>query len=740
MKKVAFFLEQHLQTRFLRLGSFDLWNDKLFPVGFRTLLTVIPLQRGIRDKYNTLHAIEQAGVLDADTYARLLQDCIDRKALAMGKRVHDHMIRAGIQPDVYLGNNVVNMYAKCGSIVHARQVFDKMPKRDVVSWNAMIAGYTQHRQCKEALKVFRQMQRADVMPNEFTFVSVLKTCADSASLELCKQIPGHILKNGFESNISVANALVTLYTKCGSVDDARKVFDKMPQLNLVSWTAMIAGYAQNDHGQEALTLFCRMQSLGLKADHITLASVLMACSSLEALEQGKQVHGPIIKIGFELDVSVGTTLFTMYAKCGSIEDAHRLFDKMPKRDLVSWNAMIARYAQNQHGEEALKLFCRMQHIGMKPDHFTYASILRACSSIAAFELGKQVHGNIVVAGFVSDAFVSCSLADMYAKCGSIEDARELFDKLPKEDVVSWNVMIAGYAQHGHGKEALDFFQQMLTAGMKPNHITFVGILCACSHVGLADEGQRYFDSMSRDYDITPRVEHYACMVDLFGRAGCLEEAEDLINGMPFEPNDVVWRSLLGACRIHGNMEIGKRAADRLLELEPEDDSTHVLLSNIYAAAGLWDEVTRVRNSMKDKGVIKEPGCSWIEVKNRMHAFLVADRTHYRTGDIYAKLEKLTLQMKEAGYVPDTDFVLHDINEEQKEHTLSYHSEKLAVSFGLLSSPPGKPIRIFKNIRVCGDCHTAIKFISKIERRKIVVRDSYRFHHFKDGMCSCGDYW
>jgi pentatricopeptide repeat protein len=402
--------------------------------------------------------------------------------------------------------------------------------------------------------------------------------------------------------------------------------------------------------------------------------------------------------------------------------------------------MIARYAENQHGEEALKLFSQMQHTGMKPNNITYASILRACSSIAAMESGRQVHSSIVIDGFDSDAFVSCSLADMYVKCGSIEDAYDLFDKLPKGDVVSWNVMITGFAQHGYGKEALNFFEQMQREGIEPNHITFVGILSACSHVGLADEGRRYFELMSTDYGIAPRMEHYACMVDLFGRAGRLEEAERFIVGMEFKPSGVVLRSLLGACRIHGDIEIGKRAAEWLHELEPQNDSAHVLLSNIYAAAGRWDEVKKVRNTMQDKGVKKEPGCSWVEVKNRVHTFFAEDRFDHHIANIYAKLEELTVRMKEAGYVPDTSFVLHDVEQEQKEHTLSYHSEKLAVSFGLISIPPGKPIRIFKNLRLCGDCHTAIKFISMIEGRYIVVRDSYRFHHFKDGMCSCQDYW
>jgi pentatricopeptide repeat protein len=301
-------------------------------------------------------------------------------------------------------------------------------------------------------------------------------------------------------------------------------------------------------------------------------------------------------------------------------------------------------------------------------------------------------------------------------------------------------MIAGCAQHGHGKDALQLFERMEHAGVKPNHITYVCVLSACSHVGLVDEGRRYFDEMSQKHGITAKVEHFACMVDLLGRTGHLGEAEILINEMPFEPCALLWRTLLGACRIHGNIGIGKHAAERILELEPEEVSTYVLLSNIYAAAGKWDDVVSVRKLMRDRGVKKEPGISWIEVKNKVHTFLVRDKSHPQTKQIYSKLEELTRQMEVAGYVPDTNFVLHDVDEEHKDHLLSYHSEKLAISFGLISTPPGTSIQIFKNLRVCGDCHTATKFISKIVGRELIVRDANRFHHFTQGMCSCGDYW
>jgi len=677
-----------------------------------------------------------------------------------------------------------------------------MPERNVVSWTAMIVGYSQSGFCEESLKLFYQMQNSGTKPNSFTFNSVLSTCANLDDLEQSNHIYGQIIKMGFESDVSVSNALVNLNVKLGSIDrarqlfdnmperdiyswttmvagyaqsgrleDARELFDKMPERNVVPWSAMISGYSQNDDCEDALNLFLQMQQAGVKPNESTLSSVLSACAGLAALEAGKQVHTYIIKRGLELDVFVGSALVDMYAKSGSmecanaafstspetnvvlwnsmiaghaqngqVEDALEIFCKMPERNLVSWNAMIAAYSQNEQSQRALDLFSQMQLDGWTPDQCTFTSVLSACANIAAMEQGKQAHAKVIEQRLVSDVFMGRALVDMYAKCGSIEDARHVFDKMPVRNVVSWTVMILGYALHGHGKTALLLFDEMQQAGMKPNHITFVGVLSGCSHSGLVEDGWHHFSSMNRDYCLTPREEHYTCMVDLLCRAGRLDEAENFIKKMPFEPNSVVWLSLLSACKIYVNVELGQHAAQRLFELEAENPSTYVMLSNIYAAAGRWEDVAKVRELMKDRRIQKRPGCSWMEVKGKVHTFLVEDNLHPKREEIYKMLDTLTVQMKEAGYVPDTNHVLHDVEEELKEIFLSHHSEKLAIAFGLISTPLGTPIRIIKNLRVCGDCHIAIKFISKIVERQIVVRDATRFHHFKDGFCSCGDYW
>eukprot|EP01018_Ginkgo_biloba_P010381 Gb_31374 [translate_table: standard] len=669
--------------------------------------------------------------VNSSTYSFLLQECVNMKALAQGKTIHAHMIKCGFELDTVLRNHLVNTYAKCQSVFDACQVFDNMSERDVVSWTTLIAGYAQNGYGEEALILFCNMCEAGITPNSFTYGSILTACASLGDLEQGKQVHAHVMKYGLDSDTCVGNALCTMFAKCESMEYALQVFDKMPEKNVISWTAMIARYVEIGDGEEAFKFYCLMRLAGVKPNHYTFTSVLSACGCLAVMEKGKQVHAHAVKTGFESVVSVENSLIDMYAKCGSIEHARQVFDRMHKRNLVSWNGMIAGYTQARysykdfnffcHGEEALKLLSKMQREGMKLDFFTFASVLTACASLAALEQGKQIHTHVIKTGLESDVSVASALVTMYAKVGSIEGAHTVFSQMTERNVVSWTAMITGYAQHGKAKDALQLFEEMKLAGVKANHITFIGVLFACSHVGLVHEGQRYYNSMIKDHGIMPSMDHYACMVDLFGRAGHLDEAVRIINKMAFEPGALVWRTLLGACRIHGNIDLAKHAAECLLELEPEDDATYVLLSNVYAAAGKWDDVVKVRKMMKDRGVIKEQGRSWIVVKNKVHTFVVRDKSHPETEKIYAKLDKLIVQLEEAGYVPNTNFVLHDVEEEQKELFLSYHSEKLAIAFGVINTPHGMPIRIVKNLRVCGDCHNFIKFISKIVGRKIVVK-------------------
>lgn len=470
-----------------------------------------------------------------------------------------------------LGNTLVSLYVKCRSMADARRVFDEMPERDVCSWTVMIAGYAKHGPPQEALVLFHAMRETGVQSNQFTFASILPACINLGFLEQGMEIHEEIITAGFQSDVVVSTALVDLYAKCGSLKDARKVFDRMLERDPVSWNAMIAGYAQN----------------------------------------------------------------------GNVDEAFKLFSAMPRRDVVSWNVVIAGFAHNGHGEESLRLFQQMQMEGMKPDSQTFASTLPACANFAALEQGTEIHEKIIRSGFQSDMVVSNALIDMYAKSGSIKKARELFDKMNQRDVVSWTAMIAGYAMHGRGKEALKLFEQMQHSGVCPNRVTFVGILTACSHAGLVDEGYEYFNCMSKYYNITPGMEHYRCMVDLLGRAGHLSEAQEFINKMQVKPDPIVWICLLSACSMDNNIELGESVAERLFELYPDHHAPYILLSNIYASAGRWDDIQKIRKVMRHNGIKKTPGCSWIEVNKQVHAFLVGDSTPSQTEKAYTKMESLS---------------------------------------------------------------------------------------------------
>eukprot|EP01018_Ginkgo_biloba_P007202 Gb_06523 [translate_table: standard] len=742
------FLVNNLISMYVRCGSLLDARHVFDKSATRNLVTWSTMIAGYshlgygREAFMLFRQMQREGVnSDEFTFAIVAKASASLDDLEQGKQVHAYVIKSRYEEDDFICNALLDVYAKCGHIDDARKVFDRAPKRNSVSWNAMIARYAQ-RGCRDkTLILFGQMQRAAVTPDESTFGSVLRACASLGAVQEGNIIHAHIIKSGFDSDIVVGSVIVDLYAKCGNVDDARRMFDQLPEQNIVSWNSIIGGYSHHGNGEEALQLYCEMHQVGIKPDEFTFASIVLGVStSPAASEQGKVVHALIIKVGFALDVFVASTLITMYAKCGSINEACNVFDSIWEPDIVLWSTMVAAYTHNGHGEEALKFFCRMQQTDTKPTQFIYSSILGGCASLAALEEGKQVHAHTIITGFASDMTTNNALVTMYAKCGCIECAQEVFKRMSKRDVISWNAMIAGCAQHGNGKYALQLFKQMQQTGMKPDHITFIGILSACSHVGLVDEGLQYFYSMSGDHGITPSLEHYACMVDLLGRAGRLNEAEEFITTMPFEPPASVWRTLLGACRIHGNMDLGRHAAECLLELEPEDTAIYVLLSNIYAAHGRWGDVANVRKMMKDQGVKKDPGCSWIVVKKKVHTFVVEDRSHPQTKEIYAMLDEVMRKIKDVGYVPDTNFVLHDTELEQKERSLCYHSEKLAIAFGLVSTPVGSPIRVIKNLRICGDCHSATKFISKIVGHEIILRDTNRFHHFKDGLCSCGDYW
>ncbi|MCD7448466.1 Pentatricopeptide repeat-containing protein, mitochondrial [Datura stramonium] len=576
-------------------------------------------------------------------------------------------------------------------------------------------------------------------PDASLYNQLLKKCTEWKRLKEGKVVHEHFLRSRFSHYTVPNNTLINMYAKCERMGDARKVFDEMPERDMVSWTALITGFSQNEDAEEALVLFSEMLRFGFMPNQFTFGSVLKAAGALDSGGTGRQLHGACVKCGYEENVYVGSALVDMYARCGLMDEAKIVFDKLSCKNEVSWNGLIAGHARKGEGEIAVKLFSEMKRGGFQPTHFTFSSVCAACASIGALEPGKWVHVHMIKSGLELIAFIGNTLLDMYAKSGSIDDARKVFDRLVKKDVVSWNSMLTAYAQHGLGKETVECFEEMRRIGPEPNEVTFLCALTACSHAGLLDKGMHYFELMKK-FKIEPNISHYVTIVDLLGRSGQLDRAEKFINEMPIKPTAAVWKALLGACRMHKNLELGVYAAERVFELDPHDSGPHILLSNMYASAGRRSDAARVRKMMNESGVKKEPACSWVELENAVHMFVANDDAHPQREEIRNMWEKITDKIKEIGYVPDTSHVLWFMDQQEREERLQYHSERLALAFALLNSPSGSPIRIKKNIRVCGDCHTAFKFVSKVVDREIILRDTNRFHHFRNGSCSCGDYW
>ncbi|KAF9623804.1 hypothetical protein IFM89_005389 [Coptis chinensis] len=445
-----------------------------------------------------------------------------------------------------------------------------------------------------------------------------------------------------------------------------------------------------------------------------------------------EVNGP--------DLVAQNTMLSACAKSGEVDFARSLFDRMPERDCVTWSAMISGYAQCGESREALSLFHCMQMEGVKVNEATMVSVLSACSHLGALDQGRWTHGYIERNNICMSVTLGSALIDMYAKCGDMGKAMEVFLGMREWNVYTWSAVMGGLAMNGAGKECLELFSRMKEYGVQPNEVTFVSVLRGCSVVGLVEEGRKHFDSIKQVYGLEPKLEHYGCMVDLYGRAGRLDDAFEFIKNMPMKPHAGAWGALLSACKIYGNMKLGELASRNLVELEAKNDGAYVLLSNIYADSRDWDRVTNVRELMKNKGVKKIPACSVMEVGGEVHEFFVGDKSHPRYGEIEVMLDEIARRLKLSGYVANTNPVLFDIDEEEKEDALVRHSEKMAIAFGLISLGEGVPIRIVKNLRVCGDCHEVTKMISKVFNREIIVRDRNRFHHFKGGDCSCKDYW
>ncbi|KAJ9679674.1 hypothetical protein PVL29_021566 [Vitis rotundifolia] len=648
---------------------------------------------------------QQNVVLTENLCGQILDKNPDIKYL---KKLHSKIcIDHDLHSNPSLGIKLMRAYAVCGEPWSTRHIFDEIPKKNVVFFNVMIRSYVNNHLYSDALLVFKNMAGHGIDPDHYTYPCVLKASSGSEDLWVGLQIHAAVVRVGLDLNVFVGNGLISMYGKCGCLVEACRVLDEMPCRDVVSWNSLVAGCARNGQFDDALEVCKEMELLGLNPDAGTMASLLPAVTN--------------------------TCL-------DNVSFVKEMFMKLANKSLVSWNVMIAVYMNNSMPAEAVDIFLQMEAHGVDPDAISIASVLPACGDLSALLLGRRIHEYVVRKRLQPNLLLENALIDMYAKCGCLEYAREVFDQMKFRDVVSWTSMISAYGMNGKGRDAVSLFSRMQDLGLNPDSIAFVSVLSACSHAGLLDEGRYYFKLMTVECKIVPRIEHFVCMVDLLGRAGQVDEAYGFIKQMPMEPNERVWGALLSACRVYSNMIIGLLAADQLFQLGPEQSGYYVLLSNIYAKAGRWEDVTTVRSIMKTKGIKKMPGVSNFELDNRVHTFLAGDQSHPQSKQIYEELDVLVGKMKEAGYVPETDSALHDVEEEDKECHLAVHSEKLAIAFAILNTAPGSPIRITKNLRVCGDCHIAAKLISKIVGREITIRDTNRFHHFYNGVCSCGDYW
>ncbi|KAJ0972340.1 hypothetical protein J5N97_020299 [Dioscorea zingiberensis] len=617
---------------------------------------------------------------------------------------------------------------------------------------------------------FLLRRKSTSSPSQDRTLTLLRRCKTIQELH---QVHAKILKTGRSQDPHLLFKLLHLYSSTfNSVDYASKLFERIQNPDVYHYTALICGSIVSGRYDACFSLFSHLLFVGqIEPDFVVISYVLKACGIELALEEGRQVHGQALKLGVGNERLVCMRLIEFYGKCGEFGDAERVYDGMPQRDVVAatiliscysdccligkaralfdkvsgkdtacWTAMIDGLVRNGKTSAALELFREMQGENVPLNEVTIVCVLSACSQLGALKLGRWVHSYVGRCGVKLNTYVGSTLVDMYSKCGSLEEAKKVFDEMLEKDVVSYNSMIAGLAMNGRSSEAVKLFQEMVEAGLKPNQITFVSVLKSCSHGGLVELGFEIFESMTKVFDIEPRIEHYGCMVDLLGRVGRLDEAYEFICRMRIQPDHVIWGAFLSACKIHRNLNLAEKVAEILINSETADSGTYVLLSNVYASFGKWREAVLIRVKMKECGIQKEPGCSSIEVDNAVHEFLLGDIRHPQRDEIYRKLDELSDTLKLEGYSPDKEVVLQDIEEDEKEKALSIHSERLAICYGLISTKPMMTLRVVNNLRVCNDCHSMIKLISKITQRKIVLRDRNRFHHFEDGFCSCGDYW
>ncbi|CAE6065262.1 unnamed protein product [Arabidopsis arenosa] len=549
---------------------------------------------------------------DDIVFSKALKACTEVQDLDNGKKIHCQIVKVPSFDNVVL-TGLLDMYAKCGEIKSSYKVFEDITLRNVVCWTSMIAGYVKNDLCEEGLVLFNRMKENSVLGNEYTYGTLVMACTKLCALHQGKWFHGCLIKSGIELSSCLVTSLLDMYVKCGDISNARRVFNEHSHVDLVMWTAMIVGYTHNGCVNEALSLFQKMSGVGIKPNCVTIASVLSGCGLVGNLELGRSIHGLSIKVGI-WDTNVANALVHMYAKCYQNRDAKYVFEMESEKDIVAWNSIISGFSQNGSIHEALFLFHRMNTESVMPNGVTVASLFSACASLGSLAVGSSLHAYSVKLGFLasSSVHVGTALLDFYAKCGDAESARLIFDTIEEKNTITWSAMIGGYGKQGDTKGSLELFEEMLKKQQKPNESTFTSVLSACSHTGMVNEGKKYFSSMYKDYKFTPSTKHYTCMVDMLARAGELEQALDIIEKMPIQPDVRCFGAFLHGCGMHSRFDLGEIVIKKMLDLHPDDASYYVLISNLYASDGQWSQAKEVRNLMKQRGLSKIAGHSTME--------------------------------------------------------------------------------------------------------------------------------
>ncbi|KAI3826878.1 hypothetical protein L1987_00937 [Smallanthus sonchifolius] len=694
---------------------------------------------------------------DTFTFPSVINALAGSGKFELVKIVHGHVLDLGFGSDLYIGNALIDMYARFCELDNARQVFDEMPERDVVSWNSLVSGYSAHEAWEEALEMFYRSRTGGVVPDSFMVSSVLPACSGLGVVMEGQMVHGLSVKIGIDVETRVCNGLLSMYFKFDKLKECRTVFSETGFKDDITWNTVISGYSQACLYQESIKLFMEMLREH-KPDVLTVTSVLRACSHVGDLKSGRFVHNYMNGIGYECDMKASNILIDMYSKCGDLPTAREIFNKMKSRDLTSWNALINGIIKASRYEEALATF-RTMKMDIKPDFVTYVTVLSMCTLLKNLKLAKELHCETIKTGFNPSVIVRNALIDVYAKCGKMEDALNQFENMKDRDIVSWNTIISAcsyseeynlgfrmisrmriegvlpnvpisnaliemyskcgnlrnsvlvfehmkirdvvtwtaliyaYGMYGHGMMAITLFEDMKDTGIIPDQIAFLAVIFACSHSGLVEKGRFYFNQMKKDYNIDPKIEHYACVVDLLARSGRSTEAEKFILSMPIKPDASIWGSLLSACRASGHMEIAERASNHIINLNSENTGYYILVSNVYASLGKWDQVRMVRKSIKTKGLKKDAGKSWVDIGKKIYAFSSGDKFFEQYEEVKKFLEVLYDLIAKEGYVANLRSVFHDVNEDEKKYILCGHSERLAIAFGLLNTKPGTPLQM-----------------------------------------------